>query len=302
MRPPTPGTSANNFFRVSIAGASQAMTRISVDGATINDRVTGGTSQNFSQESVQEFQISTFNFDLSTSVTSVGSVNIVSRSGSNELHGGAFILLSRSQRRRFSGLRTRAANRFSDPGLDDPFFARRQMGGSLGGPIKKDKLFWFFNFENNNQDGVFPVNNNHAIYSQFDHIAPNPLCAKQANAKFDWRVNEKHNAYIRLSTDNNDNYNPNGGVRMPSNWVVTKNVAAQIAQAASARSSRRAWSTTSATLTAFTAAASIIRLLTIAAIRCSVWGWAGRRSARAAVSASAPTTRRRKTASCALIN
>ncbi len=51
-----PGTSPNNFFRVSIAGASQALTRISVDGATINDRVTGGTSQNFSQETVQEFQ------------------------------------------------------------------------------------------------------------------------------------------------------------------------------------------------------------------------------------------------------
>src|SRR5262249_52486119 len=87
----SPGTSPNNFFRVSIAGANQTMTRISVDGATINDRITGGTAQNFSQESVQEFQISTFNFDLSTSVTSVGSVNVVSRSGTNELHGSAFI-------------------------------------------------------------------------------------------------------------------------------------------------------------------------------------------------------------------
>jgi len=61
------GTSPNNFFRVSVAGASQAMTRISVDGATINDRVTGGTSQNFSQETVQEFQLASFNFDPSTS-------------------------------------------------------------------------------------------------------------------------------------------------------------------------------------------------------------------------------------------
>ncbi|HKQ90108.1 MAG TPA: TonB-dependent receptor [Blastocatellia bacterium] len=222
----SPGTSANNFFRVSIAGASQAMTRISVDGAAINDRITGGTSQNFSQESVQEFQISTFNYDLSTSVTSVGSVNIVSRSGSNEFHGSAFIYYRDHNIAAFPGI-GRDANRFNDPKLNDPFFARRQIGGSLGGPIKKDKLFWFFNFENNNQDGVFTVNNNHAIYTQYDHVAPNPLSAKQANAKFDWKVNEKHNAFIRLSTDNNDNYNPNGGVRMPSNWIVTKNVAAQ---------------------------------------------------------------------------
>jgi hypothetical protein len=222
-----PGTSPNNFFRVSIAGASQAMTRISVDGATINDRITGGTSQNFSQESVQEFQISTFNFDPSTSVTSVGSVNLVSRSGSNDLHGSAFFYYRDHNVAAFPDF-GRNARRFQDPGLDDPFFARRQAGGSLGGPIKKDRLFWFFNFENNNQDGVFPVNNNHTIFSQYDNIAPNPLSAKQANAKFDWRVNEKHNAFIRLSTDNNDNYNPSGGVRMPSNWVVTKNVAGQI--------------------------------------------------------------------------
>ena len=222
-----PGTSPNNFFRVSIAGASQAMTRISVDGATINDRMTGGTSQNFSQESVQEFQISTFNFDLSTSVTSVGSVNIVSRSGSNELHGSTFFYYRDHNVAAFPGF-GRDPRRFQDPALNDPFFARRQAGGSLGGPLKKDKLFWFFNFENNNQDGVFPVTNNHAIYSQYDNVAPNPLSAKQANAKFDWRVNEKHNAFIRLSTDHNDNYNPGSGtVRMPSNWIVTKNVAAQ---------------------------------------------------------------------------
>ncbi|MGH9935007.1 MAG: carboxypeptidase regulatory-like domain-containing protein, partial [Blastocatellia bacterium] len=223
----SPGTSPNNFFRVSIAGASQAMTRISVDGATINDRMTGGTSQNFSQESVQEFQISTFNFDLSTSVTSVGSVNIVSRSGSNDLHGSAFFYYRDHNVAAFPGF-GRDPRRFQDPALNDPFFARRQAGGSLGGPLKKDKLFWFFNFENNNQDGVFGVTNNHAIYSQYDHVAPNPLSAKQANAKFDWRVNEKHNAFIRLSTDHNDNYNPGSGtVRMPSNWIVTKNVAAQ---------------------------------------------------------------------------
>jgi len=221
-----PGTSANNFFRVSIAGANQDMTRISVDGAAINDRITGGTSQNFSQESVQEFQISTFNYDLATSVTSVGSINIVSRSGSNDIHGTAFFYYRDHNIAAFPGF-GRDPNRFQDPKLNDPFFARRQAGGSLGGPIKKDKLFWFFNFENNNQDGVFTVNNNHAIFSQYDHVAPNPLSAKQANAKFDWKVTEKHNAFIRLSTDNNDNYNPNSGVRMPSNWIVTKNVAAQ---------------------------------------------------------------------------
>src|SRR5262249_49538233 len=85
-----PGTSPNNFTRVSIAGANQALTRIAVDGATVNDRVTGGSAQNFSQETVQEFQITTFNFDLATSVTGVGSINVVSRTGTNDVHGSGF--------------------------------------------------------------------------------------------------------------------------------------------------------------------------------------------------------------------
>ncbi len=220
-----PGPNPNNFFRVSIAGASQAMTRISVDGATINDRVTGGTSQNFSQETVQEFQISTFNFDPSTSTTSVGSVNVVSRSGTNEVHGTAFIYF-RDHNMAAYPLLDRSPRRFSDPSLDDPFFARRQMGGSIGGPIKKDKLFFFFNGEYNNQDSLVLVNNSHPIWSKFDGPQPQPLTFKQTNIKFDYKMNEKHSAFLRFSTDNNRSINADGAT-MPSYWVPTRNVSTQ---------------------------------------------------------------------------
>src|SRR5262245_49931435 len=66
------------------------MTTISVDGSRVNDRITGGTSQNFSSETVQEFQISTVGFDLSTCTVSAGAVNVVSRSGTNSFHGSGF--------------------------------------------------------------------------------------------------------------------------------------------------------------------------------------------------------------------
>src|ERR1044071_1097093 len=62
---------ANNLFNVSIGGASSALTRITVDGGSVLDYVTGGAAQNFSTETIQELHISTFNFDLSTGVTSV---------------------------------------------------------------------------------------------------------------------------------------------------------------------------------------------------------------------------------------
>jgi len=64
--------SQNNLFNVSIGGANSALTRLTVDGGSILDPVCGGAAQNFSTETIQEFQISTFNFDLSTGVTSVG--------------------------------------------------------------------------------------------------------------------------------------------------------------------------------------------------------------------------------------
>ena len=221
-----PGTSPNNFFRVSVAGASQALTRISVDGATINDRVTGGTSQNFSQESVQEFQISTFNYDLSTSVTSVGSINVISRSGTNDFHGSAFMYYRDHNMAAYPALQ-RNPREALDPSLKEPFFARRQMGGSIGGPIKKDRVFFFFNYEHQNQDGVVPISNNHPIFSQFDTAFPQPLDFDQANLKVDFKVNDKNNAFVRFSTDNNDNFNSANGVFLPSNWVATKNVSTQ---------------------------------------------------------------------------
>lgn len=215
-----PGSSPNNFFRVSIAGASQALTRISVDGATINDRVTGGTSQNFSQESVQEFQISTFNYDLSTSTTSVGSINVVSRSGTNAFHGSAFMYY---RDHNLSGYPLLSR----DPRHPDPFFARKQMGGSIGGPIKKDRAFFFFNGEYNKQDSVVLVSNNHPIWSKFDGAFPQPLLFKTTNIKFDYKVNDKQNAFVRFSTDNNHNFNGDGNT-MPSYWVPTRNVSTQI--------------------------------------------------------------------------
>src|SRR5881396_919081 len=175
-----PGSSPNNFFRVSIAGASQSLTRISVDGATINDRVTGGTSQNFSQESVQEFQISTFNYDISTSTTSVGSVNVVSRSGSNDLHGSAFMYYRDHNLSGYPLLKR-------DARTPDPFFSRKQMGGSIGGPLKKDRAFFFFNGEYNNQHSVVLVSNNHPIWSKFDGAFPQPLAFKTTNLKVDYK-------------------------------------------------------------------------------------------------------------------
>ena len=85
------------MFNVSVFGATAGATAgsgvgalLTMDGGTINDEMEGGTSMNFSQEVVQEFQLSTVNFDAATGIAAAGAVNIVTRSGSNDFHGSAY--------------------------------------------------------------------------------------------------------------------------------------------------------------------------------------------------------------------
>src|SRR3989442_511584 len=66
----------NAQFNVSVLGGPASRTAITVDGGNIRNPVEGGTGQNFSQEVVQEFQISTANFDLSTGIAAFGAINI----------------------------------------------------------------------------------------------------------------------------------------------------------------------------------------------------------------------------------
>ena len=141
----------NALFSVSILGGDSGKTAISVDGGAIRDVIEGsGTSMNLSQEVVQEFQVSSVNFDLSTDITSVGSVNVVTRGGSNQFHGAGYYYFRDHNMAAYPSL-------VRNPLVPNPFFARRNPGFYLGGPIKKDKLFFFFNYEYTNQVQNFSV-------------------------------------------------------------------------------------------------------------------------------------------------
>ena len=133
---------------VSILGGDPDRTRIAVDGARVNDSVDGGTQQNFSQEIVQEFQISSVNFDLSTGITAAGAINIVTRSGSNQLHGSGFFFFRDHHMAAYPGPAARSAGAGSV--LRAP--AERPMGRRS---VVKDRLFFFAAYEHNNQRGVF---------------------------------------------------------------------------------------------------------------------------------------------------
>jgi hypothetical protein len=207
----------NRAFDVSIMGSDSNLTRITVDGATIRDSVTGGTQQNFSQEIVQEFQVSSVNFDLSTSLTAGGAVNVVTRSGGNQFHGSGFFFFRDHNMSAYPALQRDAFN-------SDPFFARRQSGVWVGGPIKKDRLFFFASYEHNNQRGVFSTLPSDPAFRNFATIAGSPFHEDLPGIRLDYRINTKHSAFLRYSHNVNDSFAPRGG-GLPSSWVSNTNFA-----------------------------------------------------------------------------
>jgi hypothetical protein len=110
---------------------------VNVDGADATDNSVNGVRSTVSQEAVQEFQIITNNYAAEYGRAAGGVVNIITRSGSNDFHGDVFGYL---RNRNFQ-----AVNPFST--VKDPAYTRVQAGAAFGGPIKKDKTYYFFSYE-----------------------------------------------------------------------------------------------------------------------------------------------------------
>ena len=209
----------NRLFDVNILGADSGngSVRITVDGATIADSVTGGTQQNFSQEVVQEFQLSSMNLDLATAIGAGGAINIATRGGTNDFHGSVFFFDRDHDFSAYPYLQR-------DPNEPaSPFFARRQSGFEVGGPVKKDKLFFFSALEHTNQVGVYSSVPSDPLFQQFSSYAASPFHENEISERLDWLINTKWSASLRYSHDGNNGYAPPGGGDLPSDWDVNTN-------------------------------------------------------------------------------
>ena len=208
-------------FDVSVLGAPAERTRTTMDGGPIYGPATGGTPQNFSQEVVREFQISTVNFDLSTGLTASGAINVATRYGGNAFHGSGFFFFRDHNIAAYPALRR-------DPTNPDPFFARRQAGFHLGGPLKKDRLFFFTTFEHMNQDGAITAQSRTPELSSFGGIFPSDLTGNQVTVRLDSRLTETNSLFLRYSHDGNNGFVPRSGTgSLPSNWSLNSNWADQ---------------------------------------------------------------------------
>jgi hypothetical protein len=206
----------NSLFSVSILGGDSNKTAITVDGGNIRNNIEGNTGMNFSQEVVEEFQLSSANFDLSTGITSVGAVNIVTRTGSNDLKGSGYLFFRNNDMAAYPGLRR-------DPLTPNPEFARRNPGAWVGGPIKRDNLFFFGNYEHTDQQGVVSFQPNLASASALAGVFENPYSGHLISGRVDWRANSNHTGFVRYSHDKNSGFGPSGNAALPSNWLRNVN-------------------------------------------------------------------------------
>jgi hypothetical protein len=219
----SPGTTSqyNALFSVSILGGSGGQTGITVDGGNTRNAIEGGSQMNFSQEVVKEFQVSAANFDLSTGITSVGAINMVTRSGTNDFHGSGYFYFRDHNMAAYPALKR-------NPFSPDPFFARRNPGFSVGGPIVKDRLFFFFNYE--------VMNQTQAVTSQPDlpsvaGLAGNfgsPYYSRTLSLRLDYQINTKNQLFARYSHDGNHGFGPaSSSAPLPSDWLRNTNWADQ---------------------------------------------------------------------------
>jgi hypothetical protein len=199
-----PSRTNSNRMLVPVLGApgvNVSGTTFTVDGGSITSVGVGGVQMGLSQDVVQEFQVSTVNFDLSTGIASAGGVNVVTRSGNNDLHGAVFYFFRDHKLAAYPALQRDLAN-------PDPFFQRRQFGLALGGPLRRNRVFFFGNWERNEQRGVIDTNLAGPDFARFSRVTPSPLFGDLLSFRLDGRISNAHTAFIRYSHDGSRSFGP----------------------------------------------------------------------------------------------
>jgi hypothetical protein len=171
-------TKVNTFRSVRVNGGSGTGTRVQIEGIDVTDETVGTTVANFSTDAVQEFNLQRSSFDLSTSLTTSGAISIASRTGSNRFAGSGFYF--------------KQDNLFdARPGFSEtkPEFNRAQYGYRFGGPIIKDKLFFFSNAERLDQADFNSFGSTN--FPQFNTESTLPLKTFNTLQRLDYNLTDK---------------------------------------------------------------------------------------------------------------
>ncbi len=149
----TPQQGASATSGLSFGGQRARSNNIMVDGFDNNDQVVGAVRSTFSQEAVREFQVLTNSYSAEFGKASGGVVNIVTKSGTNDVRGNAFFYFREDSLNAKSYFEKNDI--FGNPiALDKAPYNQKQWGGTIGGPIVRDQTFFFASLEQTNIDSA----------------------------------------------------------------------------------------------------------------------------------------------------
>jgi Carboxypeptidase regulatory-like domain len=120
----------------SISGQREDANGFMINGGDVKELMNGGSAIVPNLDSIAEFRILTNNFDAQYGNYSGGIINVLTKAGTNKLHGSGFEFLRNTDL---------DARNFYSP--ERSFYRQNQFGGTVGGPIKRDKLFYFFDYQ-----------------------------------------------------------------------------------------------------------------------------------------------------------
>src|SRR5580698_4552418 len=160
LRDNAPNTGAAPTSGLNMSGQRARSNLVNVDGADATDNATNGVRSTVSQEAVQEFQIITNSYAAEYGRAAGGVVNIITPSGANDFHGDVYGFL---RDRDFQ-----AVNPCST--TPNPAYTRVQAGTAFGGPIKKDKTYFYFSYEitRRHETGFSSIGQNNFGFVPFD--------------------------------------------------------------------------------------------------------------------------------------
>jgi len=139
--PPAQGSagSVRGAFTINVNGAREDSNNFLLDGAYNGDPKLNGVSVTSPVDAIREFEVATSTYDTSFGRNAGGQINVVTRSGGNQLHGTVYEF--------FRNGAMDDKNYFAPSDQPAPKYQRNQFGGVLGGPIRKNRTFFFMDFE-----------------------------------------------------------------------------------------------------------------------------------------------------------
>ncbi|HUU38188.1 MAG TPA: TonB-dependent receptor [Candidatus Desulfaltia sp.] len=213
----------NAMSHFSVGGFRGRAVYYSIDGADSKDNMVGGPLQIFTTEGVEEFSIATNQFKAEYGRSQGTIVTVLTKSGTNELHGSVFGFLREASLRSLSYYEKQLRDELG--GYDKPKFHRYNYGASIGGPIVKDKTHFFLAFERV-QEATFAIVDmlGEDVWNEYKGEFEVPFSQNLLTLNLTHQINSRHSLKLRygFQYDKTENLGI-GGEYAVSNGYSSKN-------------------------------------------------------------------------------